>query len=374
MKKEKLDEVEIFRGLAFLAVVFQHAMASIFYRPDISLENITIGTTFLGLTRFAVPLFVFISGIVLFYNYNAKLNYRSFLQKRFIQIIIPYFLWTVIYFLWASLLNGVGSSSTGTQVLTIVKLSLTGTGYYHLWFMVMIIPFYLLFPVFRIFLSGKRKFTTNLMVVTVIFLMNLGLVYALSRGMMHSDNPNLGFIFNYLDRNFIFWIFYFIFGGFVGLYYQQWKDFVQKVRILSLIGLGICMYFIYSDIAKINLKLTGDNYIWSAGVTGPLKPFMMITIILLIILVFSFSARLVLKQSKLTQILNTFGKYSFGAYLIHAFVLRFTNQFCLSYLGMTNIYFQTIISFIFCSLISVAICFLISKIKIPFGEMMVGKV
>lgn len=105
----------------------------------------------------------------------------------------------------------------------------------HLWFMVMIIPFYLLFPFFKLLISKNRKWMINLVVVTTIFVINLFLVYALSKGMITNNNPNLGFIFNYLDRNFLFWVFYFILGGFVGLYYDHWKIFVRKtwVRVLS---------------------------------------------------------------------------------------------------------------------------------------------
>ncbi|RCX19000.1 acyltransferase-like protein [Fontibacillus phaseoli] len=95
MRKEKLAEIEILRGMAFLAVVLQHTIAGIFYQPGLSPLTLTVGTTVLGLIRFAVPLFVFITGVVLFYNYDAKINYVDFLRKRFKQVIIPYLSWTV---------------------------------------------------------------------------------------------------------------------------------------------------------------------------------------------------------------------------------------------------------------------------------------
>lgn len=99
--------------------------------------------------------------------------------------------------------------------------------------MVMIIPFYLLFPLFKLLISKNRKWWVNSEVVAAVFIVNLLLVYALSKGMIQSANPNLGFIYNYLNRNFLFWIFYFILGGFVGLYYDRWKTFVRKSWIFS---------------------------------------------------------------------------------------------------------------------------------------------
>ncbi|MCH6266531.1 acyltransferase [Neobacillus citreus] len=374
MKKVKLEEIEVLRGIAFLAVVLQHALAAIFIQPDINLSKITIATTLLGLTRFAVPLFVFISGVVLFYNYNNKLDYRSFLRKRFTQIFIPYFFWTIFYYVWASMLGGVASTSTFGQIQDITQLTFTGEGYYHLWFMVMIIPFYFLFPFFRTFLSKYRRMSTNLMVLTVFFAINLSIVWALNRGFIHSANPNLGFIFNYLDRNFIFWIFYFILGGFVGLYYEQWKIFVRRSRFFIMAGIGICVYLIYSDIAIINQNLTGNNYIQSSWVTGPLRPFMMVAILFLIVFIFFITEKLVQKKSFITKMLNAFGKYSFGAYLIHAFVLRFTNQLAINFFSNSGVFFQTAVSFILCSIISTLFCLIISKMKISSGEVIMGKV
>lgn len=95
MKKAKLEEIEILRGITFLTVVFQHIIAGIFYQPGLSPLTLNVATTFLGLIRFAVPLFVFITGVVLFYNYDAKVNYKDFLFKRFKHVVVPYLVWTV---------------------------------------------------------------------------------------------------------------------------------------------------------------------------------------------------------------------------------------------------------------------------------------
>lgn len=375
MKKAKLTEIEILRGVAFLAVVMQHVIAGVFYQPDLSSSSIIIGTTFLGLTRFAVPLFVFITGVVLFYNYDAKLNYKSFLRKRFKQIVIPYLAWTFFYYVWVSFLSGVGASTTWNELLKILKLSLTGHASYHLWFMVMIIPFYLLFPLFRFLLSKDRKVSTNLIVVAAFLAVNLILVYALSKGWITSDNPFLNLaVLPYLDRNFLFWLFYFVLGGLVGLYYEQWKTFVHRTWLISLVILGACLYVIYSKIAEIHLNRASDLYLYSANVTAPLKPFMMLTIIVLIILVFALARLLADKTTKFTNLLGIFGRYSFGTYLIHALVLSFTNHFATSYLGMLDVYSQTVISFVLCASISLFLCVWISRMKMTVGEMMVGRV
>lgn len=374
MKKARLEEVELLRGIAFLAVVLQHVIAGIFGQPDVANSSIIIGTTLLGISRFAVPLFVFITGVVLFYNYDGKLNYLSFMGKRFKQIILPYLGWTVFYHVWVSFLSGTAATTTWNGLLNLVKLALTGKASYHLWFMVMIIPFYFLYPVFRSLLSRKRKASTNLIVIAVIFTLNLMLIYALRQGVFASDNPRLGFIFDYLDRNFLFWIFYFMLGGLVGLYYEAWKKFVNKTKYISLVLLAVCLYIIYENIVRAVATYPDAPYLWSANVTVPLKPLMMATITLLIVLVFAGAMKLVNKPSRLTNLIGLFGKYSFGTYLMHAFFLRFTSYFAVNVLTMLDVYSQAVVSFVLCSAISLFLTIQLSRIKISVGDMMVGRV
>lgn len=374
MRKAKLKEIEVLRGLAFLAVVMQHVIAGLFYQPGLSPGVLTVGTTFLGLTRYAVPLFVFITGVVLFYNYDGKLNFGSFLVKRFRQVVVPYLAWTVFYYVWIALLSGVSAKTTWMQLYDIVHLALTGKASYHLWFMVMIIPFYLLFPFFRLLLPKRGSWKVHLAVVAGIFIINLLLVFALSQGKIFSDNPNLGFIFNYLDRNFVFWVFYFMLGGWVGMYYEQWKAFVRKTWIISAGLLALCMVQIYFKVAEINEGVKDNPYLFSSNVTAPLKPFMMATILLLILLVFLLAEKIAAGSGWTARLLGTFGKYSFGAYLAHAFVLNLVSGSVVAYLGVLGVYTQTIVAFLLCSVLSLGLCMGLNRIKVSLGEMLVGKV
>ncbi|WP_059049296.1 acyltransferase [Paenibacillus senegalimassiliensis] len=377
MRKERLPEIELLRGMAFWAVVLQHVIAGVFYQPGLSGQTVLAGTTFLGLIRFAVPLFVFITGVVLFYNYDGKLNYGSFLWKRFRQIVVPYLAWTVIYYIWMSVRSGgivMSLSSLWNELVELLRVSLTGQASYHLWFMVMIIPFYLLFPLFRLMLGKEKKLWVNLAVGVVFLGLALGLVYALSKGWITSDNAFLNTtVIRYLDRNFLFWMFYFVMGGLVGLYYKQWKMIVSRIWWLCLIGLGVFMYIIYTRIEALTQSLTSDLYIYSSYVTAPLNLLMMGTILVSMVLVFAAAERLAEHTSWLTSLLTTFGRYSFGAYLIHAMVLSSTNYLAISYLGVLGVYGQTVVSFVLCAAVSLGVCVGLSKVK-GVGEGLVGRV
>lgn len=370
LENAKFNEFDILKGMALLALVLQHTIAGTFYQPDINEISLNIGTTFLGLIRFAVPLFIFITGLVLFHHYGDKLEYKSYYKKGLIQIIVPYIAWTAFYFIWTSLINGSTPMNTYEQFKTIINLSVSGQAAYHLWFMVIIIAFYLLFPIFKLILSNQRTFITNLTVVIISFIINILLLYALSNGLIKSDNPKLGFIFNNLDRNIFFWIFYFLFGGFVGLYYEKLKVFVGKLVLPLLFLVAVSMYYVYSEVANINSAFTENNYTLSAQVTAPLKPFTLILCTMLIILLFYTATRLPSKSPRLTSMFATSGRYALGAYFIHAFILSLSNDYVLNNLSSVTI--QTIISFLLCSSISIYISYLLNKAKTPVGRIFTG--
>ncbi|MNP36662.1 Acyltransferase family protein [compost metagenome] len=134
------------------------------------------------------------------------------------------------------------------------------------------------------------------------------------------------------------------------------------------------MYYICVKIFRINDGVTDNPYLFSANVTAPLKPFMMVTIVLLLVLVFYLADKIAGRQIWPANLLRTFGKYSFGAYLIHAFVLNVVNNLVIGYLGVLGVFAQTTISFILSSLLSLVLCMGISRVKSSFGEVLVGRV
>ena len=240
--------------------------------------------------------------------------------------------------------------------------------------MVMIIPFYFLFPLFKIFISKNKKFSWNITIVIAFLVFNFVLLFIQSRGAFSNLTPKLSLITNYLDRNFILWSFYFVLGGFVGIYYKQFILFVDKIKIINLLIWLVSLVLIFKDIKEINNSEATNKYLLSANVTSPLDPIIYLFLISSILLVFWISRLICSKMVIFSNLLNICGKYSFGAYLIHAFVLKFTNDFVIQFTESVSIYLLTVTSFVLCSIISILICILISKVKIPLGESIIGKI
>lgn len=144
MPKERVAEWDVLRGIAFLAIVFQHSIGQFAYRKDTSLFDAYTLAAIYHFIKFGVPAFVLLTGAVLVYNYYGKLSYPTFIRKRSIDILVPYILWTVIFYVYMFPRETIQIHwfrEVGLQILT-------PTLGYHFWFILMIFQFYLLFPLF----------------------------------------------------------------------------------------------------------------------------------------------------------------------------------------------------------------------------------
>ena len=78
----------------------------------------------------------------------------QFVWKRILECALPYALWTIIYFIYY---NGAHDILSLSGIKIILKNIIRGDGAYHLWYVVMIFQFYLLFPAFLILIKKIQK-------------------------------------------------------------------------------------------------------------------------------------------------------------------------------------------------------------------------
>lgn len=81
MNKKYLNKIDYLRGLAILGVVAIHTMGAEYFIDNNFIY--ILYTNLDQLSAFSVPFFIFISGLVLTYNYgDIKLNYAEFIKRR----------------------------------------------------------------------------------------------------------------------------------------------------------------------------------------------------------------------------------------------------------------------------------------------------
>ncbi len=375
MLKNRIDEIEILRGLTFLAIVMQHTLAGFIYQPDIAKGSALAAAFLLTLVRYAVPMFIFITGLVLVYNYGeGEFHYGNFIKKRFTQILLPYFIWTIVYFVWVSFINGIPASDLGTVIRKVAKLTLSGEGYFHLWFMVVVLQIYLLFPLFRGLLSRNK--VRNIITLAVCFVFNVGLLalfqYKSPIIIESIQSPLLQTLYGYRDRIFVSWIFYFMLGAFAGLYVDRLRDFLKTTLKTNIFVYLWSFSLIFYYLIKSSHISTG-SYILNNQLTGPLNYMMVVFITSSLLMTYYLAMTFFMRHKHIRQILTTFGRYSLGCYFIHAGVLFYVDALVDKYMPWLSTIGQVMVVFAICSALSLGACFAMSRIRIPLGNLLTGR-
>lgn len=133
--KERIKSIDCLRSLAILGVILIHTTTRTLEASNFNIVGFS-WTLFLNqIMRFAVPLFIMISGFVLELNKREE-NYWSFIKRRFSKIFIPYIIWSLIYYFFIY-------SNNDDNLL---KVMLTGNASYQLYFIPALLIFYLTFP------------------------------------------------------------------------------------------------------------------------------------------------------------------------------------------------------------------------------------
>jgi len=101
-----------------------------------------VGNILDSLTRWSVPAFIMISGMLLL-GHSRDLPLGAFLRQRFVKVFIPYVFWALaVYTPWKVFYEREPFSLGRT-----VSEFLRGSTYYHLWFVYTIMNTYLIAPV-----------------------------------------------------------------------------------------------------------------------------------------------------------------------------------------------------------------------------------
>jgi peptidoglycan/LPS O-acetylase OafA/YrhL len=131
-----LHAVDVVRLLTVFGVIAVHVLALTLPADDLAAGATQ---TQLHVTR---EVFLLLSAFVLTYSYrNRALERRKFWNRRYPLVVIPYVAWTVVY----AVANGSLSSPLHTTATVMTDLA-DGGARYHLYFLVVTLQLYLVFP------------------------------------------------------------------------------------------------------------------------------------------------------------------------------------------------------------------------------------
>lgn len=222
------SEINYLRGFATLSVISIHISCYFTKMTTINLLAM-LYMTIDSLSQFAVPAFIFVSGFVLYNNYNTELRIGQFYMKRFESIVPQYIIFSTFYIIIIVYGSKIIGKSLYLSTSDILYKYLTGGAFYHLWFFVLIIQLYIFYPlILKTYNYFEAKNKVSLFILATFV---LGVIYS-SFDILFFKKALLftGYLFYFVlgiftrnnyefiklksfSRNYIFWISITLFVG-----------------------------------------------------------------------------------------------------------------------------------------------------------------
>jgi probable poly-beta-1,6-N-acetyl-D-glucosamine export protein len=294
MQKKFFEEIPFVRAIACIMVVFVHISSGTITADDGSTN--TLNLYLYQLPRLGTPIFAVISAFLLFSSVKQRgFDLKRFFLSRTTKIVLPFVIWTLFY-LWVKIYFYGDEVFTDAQ--SIMKYFLIGTGYYHLYFMITVIQFYIIFPLIQ--LIHKRTILLALFALSV--LLN---VYWFSGPEINTGIELLDVIMGH--RSFVLnWIGFFLFGAVLAYYYSEVLAFVKRQKLLLFVLTGLMFILLC-------LEIDSENIFTSS------RPANLIYVPIFVMYLLCIQG-LAAKVPFLLKSLNVVGNYSMGIYLVHPVV------------------------------------------------------
>ena len=310
MKKPYLSSIEYIRGVSMLGVVAIHTGSQyLLLNPT---PNVHLVALFEIVSRFSVPIFFFVSAFGLFYRMELSepFEYGKFLRRRFKAVLIPYLLWSTFYFVHDSWLSGyqlLPDFDYGAEILFF------GLAKYHLYFLVILVWFYLLMPLW-IFLVRNMSPAKLILLLAA----QVAFDYWSSYGGFVSDSLFWKWRLNWFVGHYVF---IFVLGGVLAVHSEKffaWLSSHKKivnatffVALTTLLGHYYALIYLqkFSPLEAVN----------TAHQLSPAGIFYTIAASIALFGIFQFGT-LNLPTKKLLSLL---GKNSYFVYLAHPFAITY---------------------------------------------------
>ena len=160
--KRKITEVSVFEFFLCMFVILIHLLSEgINVFPKWSVLSIVFFTV-TKLTTFAVPAFIFTSALKLFYKFSErKFTYAPFLLDRIRKIYLPYIIMVVIYYIIFVYAFHIYEFNP----VSLIKYILNGDLSAQFYFVVLIMQFYLLMPLWILLSKHKSKLFNTIIIL-----------------------------------------------------------------------------------------------------------------------------------------------------------------------------------------------------------------
>ncbi|MDO4811224.1 MAG: acyltransferase [Eubacteriales bacterium] len=158
-------------GVATLWIIVFHSYLCEVYFPTIVGKLITYG-------NMGCEIFLFLSGICLYFSYHKDERLLPFMERRLIRLYVPIALICTWYWLYQLVQSGLSLGSLKTLAANYLTLSLWLTGDQQIWFVSLLMLVYFLYPyIYHVLFDGKHTGLSTVLLLALTVVLTLLLKY-----------------------------------------------------------------------------------------------------------------------------------------------------------------------------------------------------
>jgi surface polysaccharide O-acyltransferase-like enzyme len=281
--------IDLLRFIAAFAVISIHVLGPFRYLyGDIPDSDWLAAAGINSISRWAVPVFMMISGALLLSN-ERDFNCDYYLKKRLAKVVVPFIGWSLIYALAGGFIAGSWSSAASFKI---IENSTSHPVWYHLWFFYDFIPLYFVIPFLIPLLKKVTPELSKLLIITWMLLLFMKWLK----------------VDSFLLQNLILYTGYLILG-----WYLFNRDNSRQLKYWLIAGVSMLLLNFFGS---WQLAIEGDKY--SSFFMGYKTLNTAVIAAMIFVLAQCYGDRV---KGKVRTLVSLISKYSLGIYLLHPLLL-----------------------------------------------------
>ncbi|MCD8065767.1 MAG: acyltransferase [Oscillospiraceae bacterium] len=308
------QELDFYRAAAMLAVMLIH-ITSNFVLAETRFSAFGINPAFLlnQVCRFAVPGFLLLSGTGLSLSRREE-SYGAFVKRRMAKTLPAYLVWCAVYFLEK------GDYSAGTLLVGLV----TGNLAAHLYFIIILLQLYLLFPLLHRLAERRGAALTAVSLAVSLALQSA--LYCLTTFGEPLTLPTG------TKNCFLFWIFYFVAGMAIAQWPEKLDAALESAKRRR--GVWALAFALLAVLLTAEGRATGS---YGSNMRPLIFPYVIASFFCL-----AGTADALLRRRSVSRAVSFLSRHSMSIYYVHVLILDFTRRFALFTTGMRGLYLTAV--------------------------------
>jgi peptidoglycan/LPS O-acetylase OafA/YrhL len=306
--RRHIYEADVLRVLTFACVIAVHTTAE-----TTQASNVTANFAVM-LLHFTREAFFCLTGFVLVHQYLGRtFNLGQFWWRRIVTVGVPYLTWTVIY----TFLNYQDHPmpGPGEVTLTLLRNAALGTAWYHLYFLLVSMQIYLLYPLIAKLLTRTVGQHGRLLAISAI--LQVGILSVL----MYAA-PTTGFGHSLVHNDaaiFVSYQFYILLGAVAAYHWPGWLAWIRTHRPTILAA--VIAAAVAAEVWYLAAVSTGMLATTAASVLQPVMLIWSVAAIAGLVALSTLWTERRRDGDRTTRTLAVLSDRSFGVFLVHPAVL-----------------------------------------------------